>query len=163
MIVQKLRLEKGWSQAQLAELSGLNIRTIQRIEKGDAASNESLKALASVFEMDFNRLKNQEDSMGSKIGVAQLNSGLSLDELLAYSRLNRVKSFYSHLIKFVVIVGALAVFNYVKNPSKPWVLWVVACWGLGLAFHAYKTFVRGFNPKWEREYIQKQLSAKKTN
>jgi transcriptional regulator with XRE-family HTH domain len=34
MLVQKLRLQRGWSQQQLAELSGLNVRTIQRIEKG---------------------------------------------------------------------------------------------------------------------------------
>lgn len=160
MIVQKLRLQKGWSQAQLAELSGLNVRTIQRIERGDPASNESLKALASVFEMDFNELKNKEDSVSSntaKIGIAQLNSGLTLDELLAYSRLNRIKSFYSHLIKFVLIVSALAIFNYVKNPSKPWIIWVLVGWGLGILWHAYKTFIRGFNPKWEHRYIEKQL------
>jgi transcriptional regulator with XRE-family HTH domain len=31
MLVQKLRLQRGWSQQQLAELSGLKVRTIQRI------------------------------------------------------------------------------------------------------------------------------------
>ena len=46
MLVQKLRLQRGWSQQQLAELSGLNVRTIQRIEKGQEPSVESLKSLA---------------------------------------------------------------------------------------------------------------------
>ena len=33
MAIKELRLEKGWSQEQLAELSNLSTRTIQRIEK----------------------------------------------------------------------------------------------------------------------------------
>ena len=53
MLVQKLRLQRGWSQSQLAELSGLSTRTIQRIESGQSASTETLKSLASVFEIDF--------------------------------------------------------------------------------------------------------------
>lgn len=32
MIVRKLRLQRGWSQEQLATLTGLSVRTIQRIE-----------------------------------------------------------------------------------------------------------------------------------
>ncbi|CAM4169684.1 XRE family transcriptional regulator [Vibrio agarivorans] len=34
MIIRKLRLKRGWTQEQLAELSGLSIRTVQRIERG---------------------------------------------------------------------------------------------------------------------------------
>jgi transcriptional regulator with XRE-family HTH domain len=44
MLIQKLRLQRGWSQEQLAELSGLSIRTIQRIERGQTASVESLNS-----------------------------------------------------------------------------------------------------------------------
>ncbi|MBR0868021.1 transcriptional regulator with XRE-family HTH domain [Bradyrhizobium diazoefficiens] len=50
MLIQKLRLQRGWSQEQLAQLSGLSVRTIQRLERGQPASNESLKALGAVFE-----------------------------------------------------------------------------------------------------------------
>jgi transcriptional regulator with XRE-family HTH domain len=40
MLIQKLRLQRGWSQEQLAELSGLSVRTIQRLERGQQpASN----------------------------------------------------------------------------------------------------------------------------
>ena len=34
MLIQKLRLQRGWSQEQLAVLSGLSVRTIQRLERG---------------------------------------------------------------------------------------------------------------------------------
>jgi len=56
MIVKKLRQRKHWSQEQLAELTGLSTRTIQRIETGSQASLESLKALAAVFEVEIARL-----------------------------------------------------------------------------------------------------------
>ena len=51
MVIKKLREQKQWSQEQLATLSGLSIRTIQRIESGNRASLESLKSLAAVFEI----------------------------------------------------------------------------------------------------------------
>jgi transcriptional regulator with XRE-family HTH domain len=37
MIVKKLRDRKGWTQDQLAECCGLNVRTIQRVESGKKA------------------------------------------------------------------------------------------------------------------------------
>lgn len=56
MIVRKLREKNDWSQEQLAEYSGLNVRTIQRVESGQKASIETLKCLASVFEVDISKL-----------------------------------------------------------------------------------------------------------
>ena len=56
MIVKKLRAEKNWSQEQVAMFSGLSIRTIQRVESGQSASLETLKSLASVFEVDISKL-----------------------------------------------------------------------------------------------------------
>ncbi len=52
VILKQLRLSRHLSQEQLAEMSGLNVRTIQRIESGHNASLETLKSLASVFEVD---------------------------------------------------------------------------------------------------------------
>jgi len=34
MLVRKLRLQRGWSQEHLAELVGVSVRTVQRIERG---------------------------------------------------------------------------------------------------------------------------------
>ncbi|WP_336074194.1 helix-turn-helix transcriptional regulator, partial [Klebsiella pneumoniae] len=33
--VKQLRLQRAWSQEQLAEMAGLSVRTIQRIENGE--------------------------------------------------------------------------------------------------------------------------------
>ena len=48
--VKQMRLARHWSQDQLAEMSRLSIRTIQRIDNGENAGLESLKSLAAVFE-----------------------------------------------------------------------------------------------------------------
>jgi len=42
MLIQKLRLQRGWSQEQLATISGLSTRTIQRLERGQPASLETV-------------------------------------------------------------------------------------------------------------------------
>ncbi len=59
MILKQLRIGRHLSQEQLAQMSGLNVRTIQRIESGQNASLESLKCLASALEVDIETL-NQE-------------------------------------------------------------------------------------------------------
>jgi transcriptional regulator with XRE-family HTH domain len=65
MILKELRISRHISQEQLAQMSGLNVRTIQRIESGSKASMESLKCLASVLEVDISTL-NQEKFMIDK-------------------------------------------------------------------------------------------------
>lgn len=65
MILKQLRLSRHLSQEQLAQMSGLNVRTIQRIERGHNASLESLKCLSSVLEVDIETL-NQEEFMMDK-------------------------------------------------------------------------------------------------
>lgn len=56
MIVKKLREKKYWSQEQLANMAGLSLRIIQRVEAGNPASKETLKLLASVFEINISEL-----------------------------------------------------------------------------------------------------------
>ena len=59
MILKELRLSRHLSQEQLAQMSGLNVRTIQRIESGHNASIESLKCLASALEVEISTLQQE--------------------------------------------------------------------------------------------------------
>ncbi len=59
MILKQLRLSKRLSQEQLADMSGLNVRTIQRIESGANASTESKKCLASALDVDIETLEQE--------------------------------------------------------------------------------------------------------
>jgi len=65
MILKELRISRHLSQEQLAQMSGLNVRTIQRIESGSNASFESMKCLAAALEVDVSTL-NQEKFMIDK-------------------------------------------------------------------------------------------------
>ena len=59
-LVYELRTERSWSQEELAIASGLNIRSIQRIEKEATISLQSKKALASAFNIDIHDLDYKE-------------------------------------------------------------------------------------------------------
>lgn len=57
MDIKDLRNKKFLSQEQLAELSGLSLRTIQRVEGGQRVSYASLRALAAAFNIDVDELE----------------------------------------------------------------------------------------------------------
>ena len=54
--IRKLRIRRGWTQEQLAEIAGVSTRSIQRAERGSAASLETLRALAGAFEIEIAEL-----------------------------------------------------------------------------------------------------------
>ena len=155
MLVQKLRLQRGWSQQQLAELSGLNVRTIQRIEKGQEPSVESLKSLAAVFNVEFSTLK--EQGMDNVISETQ-----SAEEILAFNQVRKLKGFYIHLAQYVLVVALLAVINVLTTPNRWWVQWVIMGWGIGVFFHWLQISERFslFGSTWEKEQVEKRLGRK---
>ncbi|MCJ8340787.1 MAG: helix-turn-helix domain-containing protein [Pseudomonadales bacterium] len=58
--IKLLRRERGWSQEQLAAISGLSTRTVQRIESSGDCSLDSSMALASAFEISPAELNNHQ-------------------------------------------------------------------------------------------------------
>jgi transcriptional regulator with XRE-family HTH domain len=155
MLIQKLRLQRGWSQEQLAVLSGLSVRTIQRIERGQTASVESLKSIASVFEIDFCTLREPEMD-------TPMNQGVSAEETLALAHVRKVKGFYIHLMQYCVVVSILAIVNLVAYPRHFWVIWVALGWGSGVLFHGLRVFnkVPFLSAEWERRQVEKHLGRK---
>lgn len=154
-MIQKLRLQRGWSQQQLADLSGLSVRTIQRIEQGHVASTESLKSLAAVFEMDFATL--QEPIMDT-----QFPATLPTDEALAFNHVRKLKGFYLHVAQYFFVLCVLLAINLWTNPQRLWVGWVALGWGVGILFHGLRFFDR-FNPlgaEWEKRQVEKRLGRK---
>ena len=78
----------------------------------------------------------------------------------AMKRVEEIKAFYSHLIVYVIVVGALTIINLVTQMGEPdknlWFLYPLGFWGFGLLWHAISTFV--FNRKgpgtWENRKIK---------
>jgi transcriptional regulator with XRE-family HTH domain len=52
VVVRFFRESRQWSQEQLADLSGLSVRTIQRVERGDASGFDTRRAIARAFEFE---------------------------------------------------------------------------------------------------------------
>lgn len=182
MIIRKLRLEKGWSQEQLAEASGVSTRTIQRLERGGQASLESMKCLAAVFETNFNALKQEQDMPEPQIltnedraalakmrewmrydyGSHTYDPSLSPDEREAMEYVRDIRSFYSNLIGYAVIIPVLVIINLVTNPGYFWAIWPIFGWGIGLVWHGLSVFeiFTPFGDEWEKRQIEKRLRRK---
>ena len=153
MLIQKLRLKRGWSQQQLADASGLSVRTIQRIEAGHPASTETLKALAAVFEVDFSTLNPEPDMTATAATSAERQ------EEEAFKHVRKLRGFYLHLFRYVVVVLVLLAINLIVSPQRLWVFWVMGGWGLGIVMHAARVFRPDWflGAQWERRQVEKRL------
>lgn len=54
--IKELRQERGWTQEHLASITGVDVRTIQRVEKDVTKGNEALMAIASAFGLTVGEL-----------------------------------------------------------------------------------------------------------
>jgi transcriptional regulator with XRE-family HTH domain len=149
MITQKLRLKKGWSQQQLAQISGTSLRTIQRIEAGATPSLETLKSLAAVFEVSIEDLQGEPD-------MTAVENTVSHQEAWAMKQVNQLREFFIHVAVYLVVcTTALAALLFL-SPDNLWagvLLWLV--WGAGLLIHAAKTFLLGGS--WQRRQVERKL------
>ena len=159
MIVRKLRLQRGWTQEQLAEMSGLSVRSIQRMERGQNCSLETLKCLAAVFEVDLSALQPGGETMNTE-------SKLSEDEKEAIEYVKGIKEFYSHLFMFLSFtVLFCGVFGFTFGFNAPAVRWMYVAflgWGIGVVLHGLNAYelINFFGPKWEKKLIEKRLGRK---
>lgn len=154
MVVRKLRLKRGWSQQQLAEFSGLSVRTIQRIERGQTPGLETLKSLAAVFEIDLTELQ-QETPMST-------TEPTTYEEQRAIEQVRDIKGFYSHLITYVIVISCLFALNLILQPGYIWAKWAAFGWGIGVISHGISVFevFNFFGPEWEKKQVEKRLGKK---
>jgi len=120
-MLRKLRLEHGWSQEQLAQLSGLNIRTIQRIESGHNAGLESLKSLAAVFEIDISELTLlQEQPMNQPLITPDNTHDKPATSTPHKTRIrNKVMKLG---VRFALIISFLWAINLLTYPAYLWAI-----------------------------------------
>lgn len=139
--IKKMRLERHWSQEQLAEMSGLSIRTIQRIENGENAGLESLKSLASVFETDLNNTDKKGELEQIKKEEAYIQN---------------LKGFYKLLA--IAIVSLIVPIVIAFNDPIFWnaALWMLFTWVLLLGIYALNVF-DFFGEEWKRKKIAKKF------
>lgn len=156
MIVRKLRLQRGWSQEHLAQVTGISVRTIQRIERGCKPGLESAKSLAAVFEVDISVFNAGEATMNESVELKK-------DEREALEFVKGIKGFYEHLAVFVVFF-TLELFGVGRDaPMHDLYVWCLAGWGIGVVIHglvAYEVLNWSFSAKWEKKLVEKRLGRK---
>ena len=152
MIVKKLRLQRGWTQEHLAELTDLSVRTIQRLKRGHKPGLETIKSLAAVFEVNLDTFDSGDNAMNVQ--------HLKADEVQAMQYVKGIIEFYSHLLMYLV-------FSSVFLLNGGWHLegihWPFLGWALGLTMHglwSHDAFSWITPPKWERRLVEKRLGRK---
>ena len=139
--VKKMRIERHWSQEQLAEMRGLSIRTIQRIETGENAGLESLKYLAAVFEVtlvDSDKNKEQEEiEKGEKY-------------------LKDLKGFYKLLAIAGLSLSPIVILAIVNSEMLIVLFFMGITWAIILGVNARETFDL-FGEKWKNKVLDKKF------
>ena len=139
--IKKMRLERHWSQDQLAEMSGLSIRTIQRIENGENAGLESLKSLGAVFETN----------------IADSDKKVEMEQIRKEEEyVQNLKGFYKLLA--IAILSLVGPFIIAVNDSTNWnvFLWILLSWGVILGIYSLNVF-DFFGEEWKRKIINNKF------
>ncbi len=76
----------------------------------------------------------------------------------ARKRAKELKSFYSHLVTFVVINTYMIAVNLFTSPDELWFYWPLLGWGFGLFWHFCGVFVfNQFGKDWEEKKIKELM------
>jgi transcriptional regulator with XRE-family HTH domain len=157
MLVKSLRQKNNWSQEHLAQLSGLNIRTIQRAEKGEGVGLETLKSLASVFDIDINELKNEiKDNNTAVINEPTLD--LDKREEIARVDVKAKKEFYMLALFLFVIFVLFFLPNYNQGENLGALISCAVSFAFIIGTHAYIVF-QPFGDKWEKKKIKQAMDS----
>jgi transcriptional regulator with XRE-family HTH domain len=149
MIVRKLRTERGWTQEHLAQLTGLSVRSIQRIERGQSCSLETQNALAAVFEIERS-IFNPEEASTNEVVLRPAN-------LAAIVHVKGLEGLLGHAYLF----GVFATVGFVIGFGQPELFWCLVGWSIGLLCHGLAVFgfLSAFSPDLDKRDLERRASA----
>ena len=153
--MKSLRLTRHWSQEQLAQLSNLNVRTIQRVEKGEGAGLETLKSLASVFEISVDELKSviERDNQSGDEESLRSEHGKEMHEQVK-AKVKAIRSFYAFTAFLVTVFVLFMLPNYNGGENTGPLIVVFLSFATlvaGLAIYVFEPF----GTKWEKVKVAK--------
>jgi transcriptional regulator with XRE-family HTH domain len=139
--IKELRTSRAWSQAQLADIASVHIRTIQRLETSGQCSHETLLAVAAAFDIDVRELV-----VLTKQNI--LFKNYSADEGLAFSFLNRTFRMHRLTSRKITLLSII-----LMSPALFFITASIAKYNLGIDFlfepwswlFSYKEFMPVFN------------------
>ncbi|MEN9307721.1 MAG: hypothetical protein RL173_1653 [Fibrobacterota bacterium] len=138
-LLRQLRDERSWTQEHLAEVAGVSLRTVQRIEREGNASADSRLALAAAFGVDvsiFVGKAGEPDSPEPAPAVVEQPQNASSGRL-------GEGSFLRHLVVYLAVCSFLVYLDFSSGSAYHWSFWPVLGWGLGLLLHGLSQWSRG--------------------
>lgn len=145
--IRPLRLEKGWSQEQLATIAGLSTRTVQRIENGEQASLETLTAIAAALGVQVRDLNAQPQQTMEEPDEQRIRRQVAAEGKLL-----------SMAVRFAVIGVMLFAINWFTHPHYLWSLWAIGGMGLALVMRAVRTLLlRNAFSRWQEQRLAQKL------
>ena len=164
-MIKQLRQEKGWSQEQLSEFSGLSLRTVQRAESGHNLGLESLNALAATLNVSISELSQTEattemsavDEPAASAPSERLTP--NNDERKALRRVRQVRSFFQLSVAFVAVNLLVWFVNAFNGFSPMWAHWVTLATGIALAVKGFSVLSVDWilSPAWEKQIFEREL------
>lgn len=126
-IVQQLREEKNLTQSELAEKSGLSLRTIQRIEAGNIPKGFTLKTLANIFETEPEKLIPSKEivkldrakliNLSSLIGLLIPFGGVLFPLILTYkTKDSKNKELGKSIVSVQIILAVALAVSQIASP-----------------------------------------------
>lgn len=126
-IVQHLREEKNLTQTELAEKSGLSLRTIQRIEAGNVPKGFTLKALALFFETEPEKLiphkvitsveRAKLINISSLVGLIIPFGGVILPLILTYKTTDQQnKELGKNMVSLQILIASALAISQITSP-----------------------------------------------
>ena len=111
--IKVLRNKKGYTQLELAERSGITLRSVQRIENNEVKpSLHSLKVLGKALEVDFSEFRHlmdeKPDEFEFKIKITDMNQLVNDFKIL-------IRNNWKILLIITLIVIFISNYNEIKS------------------------------------------------
>ncbi|NRA31221.1 MAG: helix-turn-helix domain-containing protein [Parvularculaceae bacterium] len=133
--LKRWREERCWSQDHLAATSGLSLRTIQRLERGEGVSRETARALAAAYAVGVEALMVDPETKANELA----------DQRKEAMQSQARKMFLIHLLVFLGAMGPLVVMDIVGTPGESWTIWPALGWATTLFAHGITVLASGLD------------------
>ena len=157
--IQALRKQRGWTQEQLAQCSGISVRTLQRLENGEPAAAETLQAVAAVLGIPVSELLAEQTTGSAEASPAQTATASPppSEEAMLQERVLREAKFLRKAMSVGAVLIFLFIINLITTPGVWWVIWPALGMGLFLALRAIRLFTdwMEFGPSWQQRRIER--------
>lgn len=141
-LIKQLREARAWPQDHLATLTGLSLRTIQRVEADGSASAETRMALAAAFGLRVDELQPTQAAAAAQPAGdtgAGAEAGAEVGTTpppAAWPTVDAgplpLTSTQYRWLRFAVIGGLLLTLDISSSGHVTWSRWVLIFWAVGL-------------------------------